>query len=61
MGCWELHYDKMVHDIFSVDKKETEMSDCVTGENTYICRMAAFLARPIIDLCAVVGLDLHIQ
>ena len=49
----------MVDDIISVDKKETEMSDCVTGENTYVCRMAAFLARPIIDLCAVV--DLHIQ
>ena len=49
----------MVDDIFSVDKKETEMSDCVTGENTYMCRMAAFLARPIINLRAVV--DLHIQ
>ena len=59
MGCWELHYDKMVDDIFSVDKKETEMSDCVTGENTYVCRMTAFLARPIINLRAVV--DLHIQ
>ena len=39
--------------------EETEMSDCVTGENTYVCRMAAFLARLIIDLRAVV--DLHIQ
>ena len=34
VGCWELHHDKMVDDIFSIDKKETEMSDCVTGENT---------------------------
>ena len=59
MGCWELHYDKMVDDIISVDKKETEMSDCVTGENTYVRGMAAFLAKPIIDLRAVV--DLHIQ
>ena len=59
MGCWELHYDKMVDEFFSVDKKETEMSDCMTGENTYICRMTAFLARPIIGLRAVV--DSHIQ
>ena len=43
-----MHYDKMVDDIISVDKKETEMSDCVTGANTYVCRTAAFLARPTV-------------
>ena len=45
--------------IFTVDKKEAEINDCVTRENTYVRRTTAFLARSIIDLHAVV--DSHIQ
>ena len=43
--------------IFSMYKEETKMSNRATTENTYVCRMAAFLARPVTDLHAVV--DLH--
>ena len=47
----------MMRSIFSMDKEETKMSNRVTTENMYVRRMAAFLARPVTYLHAVV--DLH--
>ena len=42
---------------FQPGQGRNEMGYCATTENMYVCRTAAFLARPIIALHAAV--DLH--
>ena len=42
----------MMYNTSSLEEEETEMSDCSTREDMYVCSMTEFLARPSIDLRA---------